>query len=154
MALNFYNTQLAGWIAKTAGKGPVEDFISQDNTQISWSEGLKNYFRRRSKAEYDPRWIRPSLYRPFTKQLLYFDAHFDERRYQMPSLFPVEDSENVVIWVKTGTETPRFALAADAIPNLLTQGGSQCFPFYTYAEDDTHRRENITDWALEQFRSH
>jgi hypothetical protein len=32
--------------------------------------------------------------------------------------------------------------------------GTQCFPFYTYAEDGTHRRENITDWTLEQFRSH
>jgi len=30
----------------------------------------------------------------------------------------------------------------------------QCFPFYTYAEDGPHRRENITDWALDQFRSH
>ncbi len=29
---------------------------------------------------------------------------------------------------------------------------TQCFPFCTYAEDDTDRRENITDWALEQFR--
>ena len=31
--------------------------------------------------------------------------------------------------------------------------GTQCFPFYTYSEDGTHRRENITDWALEQFRA-
>ena len=30
---------------------------------------------------------------------------------------------------------------------------SQCFPYYTYAEDGTNRRENITDWALEQFRA-
>jgi predicted helicase len=30
---------------------------------------------------------------------------------------------------------------------------AQCFPFYTYNEDGTNRRENITDWALEQFRS-
>jgi predicted helicase len=29
-----------------------------------------------------------------------------------------------------------------------------CFPFYTYAEDGTNRRENITDWALSQFRDH
>ena len=28
------------------------------------------------------------------------------------------------------------------------------FPFYTYDEDGTNRRENITDWALEQFRTH
>jgi predicted helicase len=32
--------------------------------------------------------------------------------------------------------------------------GFQCFPFQTYNEDGTNRRENITDWALEQFRSH
>ena len=30
---------------------------------------------------------------------------------------------------------------------------TQCFPFYTYAEDGSNRRENITDWALEQFRT-
>jgi predicted helicase len=47
-----------------------------------------------------------------------------------------------------------FCLATNVIPDQLPQGGSQCFPFYTYAEDGTHRRENITDWALEQFRAH
>lgn len=30
---------------------------------------------------------------------------------------------------------------------------AQCFPFYTYDEDRTNRRENVTDWALEQFRA-
>jgi predicted helicase len=29
----------------------------------------------------------------------------------------------------------------------------QCFPFHTHSDDGTNRRENITDWALEQFRS-
>jgi predicted helicase len=31
---------------------------------------------------------------------------------------------------------------------------AQCFPFYTYDEDGSNRRENITDWVLEQFRTH
>ena len=31
--------------------------------------------------------------------------------------------------------------------------GAQCFPFYTYDENGTNRRENITDWALENFRN-
>ena len=30
---------------------------------------------------------------------------------------------------------------------------AQCFPFYTYDEDGSNRRENITDWALAQFRT-
>ena len=29
----------------------------------------------------------------------------------------------------------------------------QCFPFYTYDEDGTNRRENITDWALAEFQN-
>ena len=33
-------------------------------------------------------------------------------------------------------------------------GDTQCFPFYIYDEDGTNRRENITDWALTQFRTH
>ena len=31
---------------------------------------------------------------------------------------------------------------------------TQSFPFYTYNEDGTNRRENITDWALTEFRTH
>ena len=31
-------------------------------------------------------------------------------------------------------------------------GETQSFPFYTYNEDGTNHRENITDWALAQFR--
>ena len=30
---------------------------------------------------------------------------------------------------------------------------AQCFPYYTYDEDGSNRRENITDWALAQFRA-
>jgi len=29
----------------------------------------------------------------------------------------------------------------------------QCFPFYTYDADGGHRRDNVTDWALEQFKT-
>jgi len=47
-----------------------------------------------------------------------------------------------------------FALVSNQIVDLLPQGGSQCFPFYTYDEDGGNRQENITDWALEQFRAH
>ena len=30
---------------------------------------------------------------------------------------------------------------------------AQCFPYYTYSEDGSNRRENITDWALAQFQA-
>ena len=43
------------------------------------------------------------------------------------------------------------------IPDLHALAASdsfQCFPFYIYNEDGTNRQENITDWALGQFRTH
>jgi predicted helicase len=42
----------------------------------------------------------------------------------------------------------------DVVPDLHLTGDSQCFPFYTYDEDGSNRRENITDWALNEFRTH
>ena len=49
-----------------------------------------------------------------------------------------------------------MVLATNLIADLhLVGAGSsaQCFPFYTYDEDGSNRRENITDWALGQFRA-
>lgn len=49
-----------------------------------------------------------------------------------------------------------MTLAARAICDLhLVGAGSscECFPFYVYdGEDGSNRQENITDWALKQFR--
>jgi len=45
--------------------------------------------------------------------------------------------------------------SAHIIANLsiTSLDATQCFPFYTYNEDGTNRRENITDWALARFRA-
>jgi predicted helicase len=48
-------------------------------------------------------------------------------------------------------------LATNDIADLHLVGpgaATVCFPFYTYAEDGSHRRENITDWALKEFQTH
>jgi len=47
-----------------------------------------------------------------------------------------------------------FSLAVRSVVDLLPQGGSQCFPFYTYSPDGSNRCENITDAALEKLRDH
>jgi len=45
-------------------------------------------------------------------------------------------------------------LAVCYIPDLHLTGDSQCFPFYIYDKDGTNRIENITDWALKEFRDY
>jgi predicted helicase len=96
------------------------------------------------------------MYRPYVKKSLYFARLAVDEVGQFPKFFPTPDTEqsNQVVWIKTGPNWPPLALVVRQIVDLLPQGGSQCFPFYVYDEDGTNRRENITDWALEQFRAH
>jgi predicted helicase len=137
-------------------KPKLDDFIKAENHKISWSEGLKNGLLRGTISEFDSVKIRRSFYRPFTQTYLYFDKVWTERRYQFPRILPTPESEeeNKIIWLKVGTEQHMYALMVNLIPDLLPQGGSQCFPFYTYDEDGSNRRENITDWAVEEFSRH
>lgn len=52
-----------------------------------------------------------------------------------------------------GSSKAFHCLIVDNIPCLDFLEKTQCFPFYVYDEDGSNRRENITDWALEQFKS-
>jgi len=101
------------------------------------------------------------MYRPFSKRHLYFDRLFIFTAGQHPSFFPNEqtEAENRVICCTDVAyrSTSVSSLMVNSIPNLSiasTTDGHQCFPFYTYDEDGSNRRENITDWALDQFRDH
>ena len=45
-------------------------------------------------------------------------------------------------------------MPTNIIPKLdLAFEAAQCFPYYTYSEDGSNRRENITDWSLAQFQA-
>ena len=133
-----------------------EGVLPAPPTEVSWSEGLKLKLLSRRIIDFHEASVRSCLFRPFTRNSLYFDAHLNERRYLIPDFVPGNGAEleNRLIVVKTGQEIPMFALGTSLIPAGLTQGGSQNFPFYFYDEDGTNRRENITDWALGEFRKH
>lgn len=132
----------------------VDAFVRTD--KVKWSRDLKLDLQRGNYAEYSDQKVRSGLYRPFTKRTLFFDRVLNEEVYVQPRIFPTPASEheNRVIWLKVGDNWPMFALITSVIPDLLPQGGSQCFPFYVYDEDGSNRRENLTDTALKRFRTH
>jgi predicted helicase len=149
-----YAAERSRWQRRSDRDAEMDSFLISDSQKISWSESLKAHVDR-ANINFNEQSIRRCLYRPFTAECLYFDEHLIERRYQFPSIFPTVETEkeNHVIWLKVGLEVPMYLLMVDRIPDILPQGGSQCFPFFTYAEDGTQRRENITDWALKTFRT-
>ena len=159
--IKFYNAQTFEWIGTKNNAGVnLDDFVDSDPQKISWSENLKRKLKAGQLAEFAESKLRLSIYRPFTKTNLFFDRIMNERVYVFPSIFPTLESEreNRILCVNMTPERPFACLVSNCIPvNVMTGGfGSptQCFPFYTYDEDGTNRRENITDWALAQFRAH
>ena len=154
--IDTYNAEVARWEQWMDRNANLDDFVVSDETKIKWSRDLKVKLDRWTTAEYIEHKVRTCLYRPFTKSNLYFDRIMNDVVSVFPSIFPTlyTETENRVIWLKVGKEWPMFGLMVNQFPDQLPQGGSQCFPFYTYDEDGTNRSENITDWALVQFRTH
>ena len=156
-----YNAQTLEWVGTKNKSGVnLDDFVDSDPQKISWSEGLKRKLKSGQLAEFAESKLRQSVYRPFTKTNLFFDRVMNERVYVFPSILPTPDTEkeNRIVCVNMTPERPFACLMSDCIPvNVMTGGfGSptQCFSFYTYDEDGSNRSENITDWALTQFRMH
>ncbi len=153
--IEFYNEQLYKWF-KSDRKENIDEFLSNDETKISWSATLKSNLQRGITFEFDELKIRSSIYRFFQKEFLYFDQSLNERIYGFRSIFPTikSEQENSVIGVCNHTQVPFSVQLLNQIPCLDVGGRpTQNFPFYTYNSDGSNRRENITDWALEQFQT-
>ena len=156
--INFYNEQVFKWERRKDIGANVDEFVVYDDQKIKWSSGLKQKLKGGQIAEFAEAKIRQTLYRPFTKTNLFFDRILNHAVFVFPSIFPTSETEteNRAICVNRTREKPFTCLMVDCIPELVAIGGfgspGQCFPFYTYNEDGSNRRENITDWALAQFR--
>lgn len=153
--IDTYNEQVLKWEREATRNTNVDDFVISDEKKIKWSRNLKRELKRRKIAKYTEPKERSSLYRPFTKSYLFFDLIMNDEVSSFPSILPTleTEAENRTICVSgLGSSKPFQTLVTERIPGLDCLEKTQCFPFYTYDEDGTNRRENITDWALEQFR--
>ncbi len=174
--INFYNGEVARFNSAYSGldtKGRqerVDSFIDTDPMRISWTRALKQDLGKDRNYAFEANCIVPSLYRPFTKQWLYFNRRFNEMVYQMPRIFPGASQENLGICVPgLGGDKGFSALITSSIPDLNLapgMGGYQCFPLYLYDEvaqvskDDLfampvegglRRRDAITDAGQAHF---
>ena len=151
-----YNQEIARWERGSYSDVSIDDFVVSDEKIISWSEGLKRNLKRGLRTDFFIENMRKSLYRPFTKLNYYFNRITTERVYVFPHIFPTVETENenrIICVTAPGCIKPFHCLMAQNLTDLHLTGDSQCFPFYTYDEDGSNRRENITDWALNAFQT-
>ena len=127
--------------------------------RVVWDRDLKRDVVRKNYAVFDAGRIRKSLYRPFAPRWLYFDRRLNAEIYSIEKFYPnaASESENrTIVLSDIGCRSAQpAALCSNGITDLhlcATLDGHQCFPFYAYDLDGTNRRENITDWALKQYR--
>ena len=152
-----YNAEIDRWQRREDLDVKVDDFVVYDDTRIKWSRDLKVKFKRGTNAVFEDEKVRESLYRPFTKANLFFDKVLNDVMSLFPSIFPTSETENenrVICTSAIGNNKPFQMLMVSIIPCFDAFEKTQSFPFYTYNEDGTNRQENITDWALAEFRKH
>jgi predicted helicase len=159
--IEFYNDQQISW-KRAAAKDPklkTDDFIKFDDTNIKWSSSLRSHLDTGVPAEFNPSHIRMSIHRPFVKKNVYYDSILTHRRGSWYKFLPTvkQETENrTIVATDVGMRSPFSAMCVSVLPDFhlcATTDTFRGFPFYTYAEDGSNRRENITGWALEQFRA-
>jgi predicted helicase len=142
------------------GKLFVDDFVLYDDKKIKWSMFLKLDMIRERKGRFYKKKTRVSTYRPFSKRYLFLDRILNESVYRFPNFFPnpKSEKENKIITVNDISFRSNYScLMLNRIPELhLVDSKDACqnFPFYTYNEDGTGRRENITDHSLKLYQTH
>lgn len=137
--ISFYNSEVVRFSNSHGSKDKktreelVDNFIETDRKKISWERGIKNELAKLREIEFSSKSIVCSLYRPYTKQWLYFNRKMNAMVYQMPRIFPNGSVKNRVISL-VGIGTPKgFSVTmADVVPDLQLQANGQCFPLKIY----------------------
>ncbi|GAA9969159.1 DEAD/DEAH box helicase family protein [Helicobacter pylori] len=128
--------------------------ITTDKTKIAWTDGLKNHLIKNTNLQESRKeCTRLALYRPFSKQWLYWDKDLIYRQRQFSKIFPNKHAQNVVINTGVGNGKNFSALVSDCISDYNLISPNQAYPLYYY-DDWGNRHYAISGYALNLFRKH
>ncbi|AHD12007.1 MULTISPECIES: DEAD/DEAH box helicase [Phaeobacter] len=166
--IDTYNGELERRRAAQEASQPVPDLLT-DPKQTNWTRALLKDFERGKKLDLDEGKFVPAIYRPFSKEWLFFSRRLNEMIYKMSVVFPDGDTENRAICVSAPGHAAGFtAIMTDSIVELCVsamKGGTQCFPLHIYDEADAEsddlfadntpiaRRDGITNEGLSHFQA-
>ncbi len=143
----------------------IDEITRRHSSNIKWDQNLEDNLSRRKSIRYSPDRIWKTQYRPFVKQHCYVEYVLVSRKHKLDDIFPVADSENLVICVPGISSTNPFStLMVNTMPDLHFLSFGQCFPRYccqNRSKQQTfdgmqhpERVDNITDTALYIFQAH
>jgi predicted helicase len=147
----YYNAEVHRLRATPA----VEDLDSfVDPLHVKWSETLKRHLKNKRLLEPSKSAIRTGLYRPFFKRHIYFSEIAVDRPSTFPELFPAGANNRAIAFTGKGGRRDFTSLMVDSLADLHV-ASSDGFHYAALLKFDKDGRpqDNITDWALAQFRS-
>ena len=149
-----YEQERARW-RNAKDRARTGEFVSRE---IKWTSELEAHLARGTELALDDNRVREAMYRPFFRRWTYYTDVITHRLYQQDSIFPVRGSwdNEVIVYTQPSSQKPFMACSVSSLPDLHFVGaaaGTECLPLYRYDEAG-NRTDNITDWALKQFRQH
>ena len=167
LSIKYYNTEREKFQEeiKINPETKLENYVNADPTKIVWTRALRRNANNNTIISPHRDNIYVTDYRPFQKMFLYFGDNFVESPGQWNTLFPTQESENIVLCF-SDAKTPTIMISSHVV-DLHFVGDSQCFPLYWYEENKNRqktlfdevseekfiRRDGITDWILKEVRS-
>ncbi len=146
--ISFYNEQTKAFIQKKIKQTNLiaDQFIDTNPTKISWTVNLKKDLEKNKLHLLNKNEVEVGLYRPYTKQNIYFDKSFIERPGLNSRLFPNKKLQNIIINVSgTGASKPFSILASNNLSGIDTIEKNQIFPLYYYEEPQTIQKGLFDD---------
>ena len=133
-------------------RSKLEDMI---DTTIKWTRAVKNDLGKSIRYRFDADAIVESYYRPFVKRHLYFSRQLNEMLYQVPQLFGPKVGSNHAFCFASEERSAFGVIAFADVPNkdVFMPSAAQVLAYYRF-DDAGNRTDNITDWALDQFKKH
>ena len=136
--IDFYNIEVDRYSEACTGLAKsewidVDKFVDFDSTKMSWTREVKQDLGRQKRRNFKSEGIVTAMYRPFSKNWMYFNQHFNNCVYQMPSIFPGSAFSNKAICVTGRGSANKFsAIITDTTTDLEMISKGQCFPESLY----------------------
>ncbi|OYU82561.1 MAG: helicase [Flavobacterium sp. BFFFF2] len=162
-----YNSQLDDFkrIEKKESNPDINNYLDLNPLNVSWSRGLKRDFGNLVTLSFHDEGISEIQYRPFVKQVVYFNKNLNEYTYQWNN-FIVNKNNFFICISSSGTTTGLSLSITNSLTDAHYNGDTQCFPLYYYELQDKQnpslfdaanqseyvRRDGISDFILERAR--
>ncbi len=137
--------------ARLVGTIRAENVAAKINYEIKWTRKLKRLLVNGVPLSYDSTQVTNSQYRPFTSKWTYFSNDLNEDWYQLPQIMD-SAADPMIMLSGYPSQKPFQALASSGLWHHDTLDKTNGAPLYRLVAGK--REDNITDWALKQFRNH